>query len=112
MNRSIPFFSKEKVQIKPKEQKLIIVETPFIEGISGMAIVKLLDIQEQTTVMLKLKFKRDRGTLNVTNNTHETVTFDLTEMIGIPDLGSLGCYKIKQGVLQQNMSKHYHFQKS
>ena len=49
-------------------------------------------------------------TLNVTNNTQETVMFDPTEMIGILDLRSLGYYKIKQGVLQQNMSKHYHFE--
>ena len=38
------------------------------------------------------------------------MTFDPTEMIGILDLRSLGCYKIKQGVLQQNLSKHYHFE--
>ena len=72
-----------------------------------MAIVKLLDMQEQTTTMLKLKFIRKRVTLNVTNNTQETVTFDLKERIGIIDLRSLGYYKIKQGVLQQNLSKHH-----
>ena len=31
-------------------------------------------------------------------------------MLGILDLRSLGYYKIKQGVLQQNLSKHYHFE--
>ena len=60
--------------------------------------------------MLKLKFIRNRVTLSVTNNTQETVTFDPAEMIGILDLRSLGYYKIKQGVLQQNLSKHYHFE--
>ena len=29
-------------------------------------------------------------------------------MLGILDLRSLGYYKIKQGVLQQNLSKNYH----
>ena len=28
-------------------------------------------------------------------------------MIGIVDLRSLGYYKIKKGILQQNLSKHY-----
>ena len=37
------------------------------------------------------------------------MTFDKTEMIGILDLRSLGYYKIKQGVLQQNLGKRYHF---
>ena len=60
--------------------------------------------------MLKLKFIRNRATLNATNNTQETVTFDPREMIGILDLRSLGYYKIKQGVVQQNLSKHYHFE--
>ena len=41
------------VEVKPKEQKLIIIEAPFIEEISEIAIVKLLDMQEYTTVMLK-----------------------------------------------------------
>ena len=33
---------------------------------------------------------------------HETVTFDLTQMLGVIDLRSLGYCKIKQGVLQAN----------
>ena len=48
--------------------------------------------------------------LKVTNNTQEIVTFGLTEMIGILDLRFLGYYKINQGLLQQNMSEHYHFE--
>ena len=31
-------------------------------------------------------------------------------MLGIIDLRSLGYYKIKQGVLQQNLSHIYHFE--
>ena len=33
-------------------------------------------------------------------------------MIGILDLRSLGYYKIKQGVLQQNINKYYHFEEA
>ena len=36
--------------------------------------------------------------------------FDPTEMIGILNLRYLGYYKIKQDVLQQHLSKHYHFE--
>ena len=76
----------------------------------GMAIVKMLDKREQVTVMLKLKFIRNMATLNVTNNTQKTLIFDPKEMIGILDLGSLGYYKIRQGVLQQILSRYYHFE--
>ena len=42
LNRSLPFFPKEKTEIPPKTQKMVIVETPFIEELSGMAIIKVL----------------------------------------------------------------------
>ena len=47
LNRSIPFFPREKVSVKPKEQKLVVLKAPFVEEISGMAITKMLDIKEQ-----------------------------------------------------------------
>ena len=82
------------------------VEGLFVEEISEMARTKLLDMKEQITLMVKLKFIRNRAMLKVTNNTQERVTFNPTDMVGIVDLRSLGYYKVKQGVLQQNLSKH------
>ena len=37
--------------------------------------------------------------------------FKPQEMIGIIDLRSLGYYKIKQGIIQQNLSRYYRFEK-
>ena len=110
LNRLIPFFSKEKVEVNPKEQKLIIVEAPFVEEISGMAITKLLDTKSYVALTLKLKIIRNRATLKVTNSTQEKVTFNPEDIVGIVDLRSLGYYKIKQGVLQQNLSQCYHIE--
>ena len=93
-NRSIPLFPKEKTKIPPKVQKMVVKEVPFVKELSGMAIVKVLDMNEQTTNMIKLKFIRNRATLKITNNTDETMTFDRLNMIGILDLRSLGYYKI------------------
>ena len=61
LNRSIPFFPKAKVSVKPKEQKLIVLEAHFVEEISGMAITKMLDIKEQKTLTMKLKFIRNKA---------------------------------------------------
>ena len=110
LNRSIPSFPKEKISVKPKEQKLVVLEAPFVEEISGMAITKMLDVKEQKTLTMKLKFIRNRATFKVTNSTQETVTFVPKEMLGIVDLRSLTYYKIKQGVLHQNLSCMYHFE--
>ena len=52
--------------------------------------------------MLKLKFIWNLATLDVTNSSLETVIFDPKEMLGILDLRSIGYYKIKQGIMQQN----------
>ena len=75
-----------------------------------MAITELLDIKTQVALTLKLKFIRNRAMLKVTNSTHEKVTFNPDDVVGIIDLRSLGYYKIKQGVLPQNLSQYYHIE--
>ena len=70
----------------------------------------MLDTKEQKTFTMELKFIRNRAIFKVMNSTHEMVTFDPKNVLGIVDLRSLGYYKIKQGVLQQNLSYMYHFE--
>ena len=94
-----------------REQKLIKVETPFIDEISGIAIVEILDKTTQGTMALKLKFMQNSTTLDITKNDLDTIIFGLEEVLGIIDLRSLGYYKIKQGILQQYLSKYYKFKK-
>ena len=77
--------------------------------ISGRAIIKVLDKNSQNTIMLKLKFTQNLATLDMMNGGLETVISELKEMLGILDLRSMGYYKIKQGILQQNVSKYYRF---
>ena len=108
--RSIPFFPVTRVEIVPKLQKMVVVEAPFIDELSGMAMVKIIDMKEQTTNMIKLKFIRNKAVLKITNKMHETITFGGTEMMGIVDLRSLGFYKIKQEVLQEHLGRHYHLE--
>ena len=110
LNRSIPFFPVTAVEIAPKTQKRVVIEVPFVEELSGLAIVKILDMKEQAMNMIKLKLIRNKAVLKITSNMHETVTFGWTEMIGVIDLRSLGFYKIKQEILQEHLSKHYHFE--
>ena len=81
LNKSIPFFPKRKTVIPPKVQKMVIVEAPFLEELSEMAIIKFLDMNEHITSMMKLKFIRNNATLKIMNNTLETVMFDKNSMI-------------------------------
>ena len=109
LNRSLPIFSKECVVLKPKEQKLIKVKAPFIDEISGLAIIKTLDGSTCSTLLIKLKFTHNAAVLAIVNNGTKTLIFKSEEIIEIVDLRSLGYYKIKQGILQQNSSKYYKF---
>ena len=67
----------------PSEQKLIVLEAPFVEEISGMAITKMLDTKEQMALTMELNFIRNRAMLKVTNSSHDTVTFNPTDMLGV-----------------------------
>ena len=60
LSRSIPIFPQEQVIVKLGEKKSIPIESPFIEEISGMAIVKIIDQGQKMPMMLKLKFIRIR----------------------------------------------------
>ena len=98
-----------KVEVAPASQKMVMVEAPCIEELSGMAMVKILDMKMQTTNMIKLKFIQNKVVLKITNKMCKTITFDRMGMMGVVDLRSLGFYKIKQEVLQEHLSRHYHF---
>ena len=39
----LPIFPKEKIIIKPRENKLVRIDAPFTNEVSSLAIVKLLD---------------------------------------------------------------------
>ena len=95
--------------MKPKGQNLIKVEAPFIDKISGFAIVKILDQLTQSTIMLKVKITQNSAMLDIMNSSSEILISSPKEAVGILDLRSLGYHKIQQGVLQQNLSKFCKF---
>ena len=90
--------------MKLKEQKLIKIEAPFLDEISGLVIIKLLDKLTQSVIMLKVKFMQKTAMLDMTNSSPKILILNPKDTLGILDLKSLGYYKIKQGVLQQNLS--------
>ena len=99
LNRSVPIFPEKEVILKPNKQKLIKVRAPFVDEISGMAIIKNLDAGTHNTLLIKLKFMCNKTILDIVNKGKDTMIFKQEEMIGVIDLTSLGYYKIKQGIL-------------
>ena len=52
----------------------------------------------------------NKAILDIVSKGKVTLIFKPEEMIGIIDLRSLGYYKIKQGIIQQNLSRYYRFE--
>ena len=112
MNTSVPIYLENEIVLKPNEQKLVKIKAPFVDEISGMAIIKILDVSTYSTLLIKLKFTCNKAVLHIVNKGKYTMIFKPEEMIDIIDLGLLGYYKIKQGILQQNLNRYYRFEKA
>ena len=74
--------------------------------------MKILDRSTYSNMLLKLKLTHNAAILDIVNNGTETIIFKPEEMLGIVELRSVGYYKIKQGILQQNLSKNYRFERA
>ena len=98
--------------LKPKEQKLIKAKAPFTDEISGLVIIKILDGNTYSTLLLKLKFMHNAATLDISNNGPDSIIYKPEEMLGIYNFRSFIYYKIKQGILQQYLSKYYKFERA
>ena len=78
----------------------------------GLAIIKIIDGGTNSTLLIKLKFTCNKAVLDIKNAGKDTMILKPKEMIGIVDIRSLGYYKIKQGILQQNLSRYYRFEEA
>ena len=88
------------------------MKAPFIDEKSGLAIIRIPDGGTYSSILIKLRFTHNAAILDIVNNGTETMIFKPEEMLGIVDLRSLGYYEIKQGILQQNLSKYYRFERA
>ena len=74
-DRSVPIFPEKEVILKPNEKKLIKVKAPFIDEISGMAIIKILGGGTYSTLLIKLKFIHNKAVLDIKNKGKDTMIF-------------------------------------
>ena len=88
------------------------VRAPFVDEISGLAIIKIIDGETTSTLLIKLKFTCNKAVLDIKNAGKDTMILNLKEMIGIIDIDPWGTLKIKQGILQQNLGRYYRFEEA
>ena len=111
LNRSVPIFPEKEVVLKPTEQKLMnedsICRWNLWHGYNQNSWWRFLQ-----HLVDKVEFTHNKAILDVVNKGKGSMIFMPEEMIWIIDLRSLGYYKIKQGILQQNLSRYYRFEKA
>ena len=90
LNRSVPIYPEKEIILKPDEQKLVKVRAPFIDEISGLAIIKIIDGGTYSTLLLKLKFTCNKAVLDIKNAGKDTMVLRPEEMIGMVDMQVLG----------------------
>ena len=67
LNRSVPIYPEKEVILKPDEQKLVKVKAQFVDEISGLAIIKIIDGSTYTSLLVKLKFMHNKAVLDIKN---------------------------------------------
>ena len=93
LNGSVPIYPEKEIILKLDEQKLVKVKAPFIDEISGLAVIKIIDRGTNSTLLMKLKFMCNKAVLGIKNAGKDTMILNPREMIGIVDIRSLGYYK-------------------
>ena len=97
LNRSLPIFPVAHHKIKPGRMAYVKVRIPFVEKLSGIAIVKLLYQYHIGT--MRVCIDSNQSIIKIINNTEETIHYTPQLAIGIVDIRSLGYYNVSKSIM-------------
>ena len=97
LNRSLPIFPLGHHRIKPGKMAYVRVRIPFVEKLSGIAIVKLRYKYHIGTMRVKLD--NNAVYLYYINNTDETIHYTSQLSMGIVNIRSLGYYNVRKSIM-------------
>ena len=97
LNRSLPIFPVAHHKIKPGRMAYLKVRIPFVEKLSGIAIVKLLYQYHIGT--MRVHIDSNQSIIKIINNTEETIHYTPQLAIGIVDIRSLGYYNVSKSIM-------------
>ena len=97
LNRYLPIFPLVHYKIKPGKMAYVKVRTPFVEKLSGIAIVKLLYKYHIGT--MRVKINHNQSIIKIINNTDETIYYSPQLSMGIVEIRSLGYYNVSKSIL-------------
>ena len=97
LNRSLPIFPLAHHKIKPGRMAYVKVRIPFVEKLSGIAIVKLLYKYHIGT--MRVRIDHNQSIIKIINNTDETIYYTPQLSMGIVDIRSLGYYNVQKSII-------------
>ena len=97
LNGSLPIFPLAHHKIKPGKMAYVKVRIPFIEKLSGSAIVKLMYKYHIGTMHVQID--HNQSIIKIINNTDETIHYTPQLFVGIVDIHSLGYYNVTKSIM-------------
>ena len=97
LKRSLPIFPLAHHKIKPGKMAYVRIRIPFVEKLSGIAIIKL--IYKYHIGNMRVKVYHNQSILQIINNTDETIHYTPQLSMGIVDIRSLGYYNVTKSVM-------------
>ena len=97
LNRSLPIFPLAHYKIKSGKMAYVKVRIPFVEKLSGIAIVKLLYKYHIGTMRVRIDYYQ--SIIKIINNTNETIFYSPQLSMGIVDIRPLGYYNVSKSIL-------------
>ena len=97
LNRSLPIFPLAHHKIKPGRMAYVKVRIPFVEKLSGIAMIKLMYKYHIGT--MRARVYHNQSILQIINNTEETIHYTPQLSMGIVDIRSLGYYNVTKSIM-------------
>ena len=97
LNRSLPIFPLAHHRIKLGRMAYVKVRIPFVEKLSGIAIVKLLYKYHIGT--MRVKIDHSQSIIKIINNTDETIHYTPQLPMEIVEIHSLGYYNVSKSIM-------------
>ena len=92
IGRSIPIFPQHDLDVPAGEKAYIKVKAPFCDKLSGMICTKFFG--RDMVYTLRVKFQDNQGVVQFRNGSNETAQLRKNKAVGIPDLRSIGYFKV------------------
>ena len=101
MNRSLPFFPRKNINIRPKQSEMVDFVAPFYCNINKKAVLKIR--WGHRLITKEVNVQNNSFRIQINNTQKKPITLCSDEAFGVLDLRSCGYYKVDMRTLQDEL---------